>query len=207
MHYSPDGSIEYKGSAFGGALNGALLVTRYSGGKDILVLRTGDAGQITTSETGIAGFTGFIDPVDLIEDPRTGNLYVADLGASKLILLRPIGTGAAISLSTSALTFTNKVGSPPTISQSITITNTGTDLLAIPATGLSLLDADGSLFAISLKPTLPAVIAPGSSITLSIVFNPGNASIGLHTARLQISSNDANDPLAIVNLFGTVTAS
>ena len=70
VHYSPDGAIEYQGSAFNGALNGALLITRYSGGKDIIVLRTDPVtGAITSAETGIAGFTQFDGPVDI--DRRT----------------------------------------------------------------------------------------------------------------------------------------
>ena len=40
-HYSPDGAIEYKSSTFGGALQGKLLVARYSAGDDIIVLTPG----------------------------------------------------------------------------------------------------------------------------------------------------------------------
>ena len=207
VHYSPDGSIEYQGNAFGGALNGALLITRYSGGKDIIVLTTGANGQITSAVTGITGFTGFADPVDLIENPANGDIYVADLGAGKLVLLRPIASGAMISVNSPSLTFTDTTNSPPTTAQSITITNTGTQLLAIPATGLSLLGTSGALFAIATKPQFPAVIAPGGSVTVTIVFNPGNAAPGQYTAQLQIASNDPNDPLDLINLFGTVTGS
>src|SRR5207248_8683285 len=35
QNYSPDGVIEYNGNAFNGALNGKILVCRYSGGDDI----------------------------------------------------------------------------------------------------------------------------------------------------------------------------
>ena len=38
QHHSPDGVIEYQGNAFGGALDGKLLVVRYSGGDDVMVL-------------------------------------------------------------------------------------------------------------------------------------------------------------------------
>jgi glucose/arabinose dehydrogenase len=87
---SPNGIIEYKGSAFGGKLNGKLLITRYSGGKDIIVLTPGDDGDIIESITGIAGLTGFVDPLDLIEDTDNGNIYVAEFGGEKLSLLRPV---------------------------------------------------------------------------------------------------------------------
>jgi len=86
---SPNGAIEYKSNAFAGALRGKLLITRYSGGDDVIILTPGPGGDIVESVTGVTGLTGFIDPLDLIEDPRSGNLYVAEFGGQKLTLLRP----------------------------------------------------------------------------------------------------------------------
>jgi glucose/arabinose dehydrogenase len=205
VHYSPDGSIEYTGNAFGGALNGDLLITRYSGGKDVIALTTGSSGQITSAITGITGLTGFVDPVDITEDPRTGDLYVADLGTSTITLLRPIASGAAISVSTSNLYFNDPVNSAASPAQTVTISNTGNQPLAIPATGLSILGTDGSLFPISSRPQLPLTIPAGGSVTISIVFNPGNSALGLHTAQLQITSNDPNHPQMLVNLRAITT--
>jgi hypothetical protein len=90
---SPNGVIEYKSTALGGRLRGKLLVTRYSGGDDIIVLTVGPGGDVSESLTGIDGFTRFVDPLDLVEDPRTGNLYVAEFGGQKLSLLRPVEGG------------------------------------------------------------------------------------------------------------------
>lgn len=96
QHQSPNGIIEYKSAAFGGALTGSLLVTRFSGGDDIIVLNAGTDGEIVDSRTGIAGLGGFNNPLDLVEDVSTGNLYVAEYGhqmttlGAKLTLLRPI---------------------------------------------------------------------------------------------------------------------
>ena len=68
-NYSPNGVIEYKGNAFGGALNGKLLVVRYSGGDDIIVLDAGRDGQHHRgTQTGIAGLTGLRRPAR----PRRG---------------------------------------------------------------------------------------------------------------------------------------
>jgi fibronectin type 3 domain-containing protein/glucose/arabinose dehydrogenase len=206
VHYSPDGSIEYEGSAFGGALNGALLITEYSGGKDVVALTTGSSGQITSSIKGIAGFTGFTDPVDIIENDSNGDLYVDDLGAGTITLLRPIQAGATASVSTSTLDFNAPVNGAPSPSQSITITNTGTQPLAIPATGLSIIGANAASFVVATGPALPAMIPVGGSITLGIVFNPGNSTVGLQTAQLQISSNDPNNPSVLVSLRGLATA-
>ena len=68
----------------------------------------------------------------MIEDPRTGDLYVAELGAEKLTLLRPIASGATLSVSLSALEFSAVSKSSPSPAQTITITNTGNQPLAIP---------------------------------------------------------------------------
>ena len=37
---------------------------------------------------GVSGLSGLNDPVDLVEDPATGNLYVSELGAQRITLLR-----------------------------------------------------------------------------------------------------------------------
>ncbi len=88
---SPNGIIEYKnGAAFDGALKGKLLVVRYSAGDDIIVLTPGGTDlNITTSETGIDGMTGFVDPLDLTENTSNGNIYVSEFGAQRITLLRP----------------------------------------------------------------------------------------------------------------------
>ena len=87
---SPNGMIEYKGDAFGGALDGKILLTRYSGGDDLVALAVGAEGQITEMIVGIEGFRGFLDPLDITQDPRSGALYVSEYSGSKLTLLRPL---------------------------------------------------------------------------------------------------------------------
>jgi DNA-binding beta-propeller fold protein YncE len=69
---------------------GKLLVARFSGGDDIIVL-TIDPGtlNISSTQTGITGFTGFSDPLDLALDDATGNVYVAEHAGRKITLLRP----------------------------------------------------------------------------------------------------------------------
>ena len=98
-HISPNGAIEYtNGKAFGGALVGKILVARYSGPDDIIALAVGQDGDVIGDQTGIDGFTGFNNPVDLIEDPSNGNIYVAEFGPEdssdepggrKITLLKP----------------------------------------------------------------------------------------------------------------------
>lgn len=95
ISYSCNGLIQYKGAAFGGALAGKILTTRYSGGKDILVIALDEQGRVAETVAGIDGFTQFIDPLDLVEDKDTGNLYVSEFGGQRLTLLKPKQGSAA----------------------------------------------------------------------------------------------------------------
>jgi hypothetical protein len=93
---SPNGVIEYKNSAFNNALKGKLLVCRFSGGGDIMVLEPGSKVRLPLKDpnndqiyditnvasgagnSGLLGFSGFANPLDLVEDTTTGNLYVSE---------------------------------------------------------------------------------------------------------------------------------
>ena len=91
---SPDGAIEYKSNTFKGALKGKLLVVRYSQHDDIMTLTPGGPNNDIISATegySIKGFSGFIDPLDLTEDTKNGNIYVSEFGGEgKITLLRPV---------------------------------------------------------------------------------------------------------------------
>jgi len=96
ISHSPNGVIEYKGDNFDGVLKGALLITRYSAGDDLIVLWPNDtSGDIARSDSRIASFDPLADPLDIVEDPATGNLYVSELSQTfnnnRLILLRADG--------------------------------------------------------------------------------------------------------------------
>jgi len=89
QHISPNGIIEYRGGAFGGKLKGMLMVCRYNGGSDIIGLKLDAEGNVGSTIVGIEGFTGLASPLDLVEDTRSGNIYISEYGAQKLTLLRP----------------------------------------------------------------------------------------------------------------------
>lgn len=93
---SPCGGIEYQSNIFGGALRHKLMYVRYSGGDDIIVLGLNAAGDVSETITGIEGFTHFVNPVDLIEDPANGDIYVAEFGGERITLLRPILPNGAL---------------------------------------------------------------------------------------------------------------
>lgn len=95
LHRSPNGVIEYRGDAFAGALQGALLVCQYNSGDPILVLRPDTSGAIVSTEP-LIGAAGLQQPLDLAENPRTGDIYVAELvvfgrgeTTGRITLLRP----------------------------------------------------------------------------------------------------------------------
>ncbi|GIF23809.1 hypothetical protein BJ973_004421 [Actinoplanes tereljensis] len=85
LHASANGAIEYRG----GALDGKLLVVRYSAGQDIETFDVAASGSLSNRTTGITGLTGFSQPLDVTEDQTTGYLYVTELGASRITLLKP----------------------------------------------------------------------------------------------------------------------
>lgn len=85
LHASADGAIEYRG----GALDGRLLVVRYSDGQDIETFDVAASGALSNRTVGITGLTGFSQPLDVTEDVTTGNLYVTELGAARITLLKP----------------------------------------------------------------------------------------------------------------------
>ncbi|MEO6329430.1 MAG: Ig-like domain-containing protein [Ginsengibacter sp.] len=96
---SPDGAIEYKSNTFNGALKGKLLVVRYSQHDDIITLTPGGQNNDIISSTegpSIEGFSGFVDPLDLTEDLKTGNIYVSEYGGTgRIVLLKPRNTQVA----------------------------------------------------------------------------------------------------------------
>ena len=59
------------------------------------------------SQTGIPGMSGFANPLDIVEDPQNGNLYVTEHGAGRITLMRPIASST-----TGRLTLENLDGVP-----------------------------------------------------------------------------------------------
>jgi glucose/arabinose dehydrogenase len=97
LNHSPNGVIEYKNNSFNGALKGKLLVCRFSGGGDIIVLEPGSLVKNAdlkvggndkvydivnsargSGNIGLTGMSGFANPLDIVEDTLTGNLYISE---------------------------------------------------------------------------------------------------------------------------------
>jgi hypothetical protein len=205
---SPAGAIEYHGSAFGGALDGKLLVTQSSGGDDIIALGTDGSGNVVSSTTDIAGFNGFVNPVDLTEDTNSGFIYVAEYGGQRITLLKPIATGSNITTDKSALYFNdiatgNSGGTGASPTQTITITNTGSAALTFPNNALTITGSDASTFSITNAASL-TTLQPGDSFVLKINYTA--SIVGIQSATLTIQSNDPDDGTITISLRGLGTA-
>jgi len=204
LHRSPDGIIQYTGNAFGGALDGKILVAEYSAGDDIVVLDPGPNGTITGATHNIAGFTGgFKNPVNLTEDLTTGFLYVSELGANRITLLIPVPPHPSVTVNTTVVAFNSVAkgnpGAGPSHPGSITVGNTGTIPLTLSTPKIvddpSMPGQGAAAFSVS---SAPGSIGAGQSGAITIVYRAG--AVGLQGAVLQIQTNDPAKPLITVQL-------
>jgi hypothetical protein len=209
---SPNGVIEYLSNTFNSALQNKIMVVRYSGGDDIIVLTPGGTNNdIVSAETGITGFTGFSNPLDLCENKLNGHIYVSEYGSGEITLLRPVGsTGGASDLlvtyneqcdinedeiyfsipknttETFTVTLENNGGSDVTIS-SLSLNGTNANLFSVEADGQSV--------------SLPLVLTPAGSQDLDITFAP-SGSVGPFSASLDLTSDDPVQPNRSISLHG-----
>jgi len=204
-NYSANGLIEYKGNAFNGALAGKILIVRYSGGDDILVMTPNSNGSIASVNAGYQGLSGFVDPLDLVQNSTTGFLYVAEYGGQRITLLRPITPGGGnADIQKTKYFFNDVINNSSTTTgnrQKVMITNNGTGTLSISQLLLSGADA-GSFSIVNNPGTL--TIAAGQSAEVTVAFAAG--SVGVKTATLTVVSNDAETPNLALTLRGLGTA-
>ncbi len=200
---SANGVIEYQSSAFGGKLQGMMIIARYNAGRDFIILQPGPSGNIINSYTKTPGLTGFQNqPLDIVEDPATGNLYVAELAQNgsltRVTLLKPdpvLAQQANISVSPLELVFNQVAGGPPSAPQTVTINNIGQSTLNI-----SSINTVGEFNIIG---TPPNAVAPGGFITVNVAFQP--TFVGTQVGNLTIVSNDLDEPSVVVTLRGLGT--
>ncbi|HYO10740.1 MAG TPA: choice-of-anchor D domain-containing protein [Tepidisphaeraceae bacterium] len=201
--YSPAGLIEYHGGAFGGALNNKLLVTRGGGGNDVIVLTRAGDGTISNAQSGIAGLSNFVNPVDIAQHAATGYLYVAESGGRRITLVRPVTPGANLATDKPKVVLNDVYTATGGQSTKLTITNTGTQALTLGTSAFTVTGTDAARFTLT-KPTLPASLAPGQSVQVTVTFTA--SAVGIRTATLQIVSNDPDQPTLNVPLRGLGTA-
>ncbi|MDQ3534641.1 MAG: Ig-like domain-containing protein, partial [Bacteroidota bacterium] len=200
LNKSANGVIEYKSNVFNGALKGKLIVTRFSQNKDLITLTPGSDLNIESSIEGLAipGFSGFVDPLDLIEDTRNGNIYVSEYARSEatkgnISLLRPVEK-SNIASSVKELIFSGlKTNiSPPKV---VPLKNNGTSALTI--TGLNIEGKNSTSFELKNVPAFPITLQPQEVLNIEVIFNP-SGSVGSLEAMLKVFTN--NSTLADLNI-------
>ncbi|WP_172675964.1 PKD domain-containing protein, partial [Croceitalea dokdonensis] len=206
---SPNGVIEYKSDAFDGKLQGLLFVTRFSGQDDLLGLDPKLDGDIQDAYNSIPGLSGFDDPLDVVEDPLTGNMYISEYdrvggGTPRLTLLRaavPATTGPEIAANPEELIFeitVNNEGENTDV-QTVAIENLGNEVLNI--TDATISGAFASQFN-SVSPGGAQTINPGESLEYTVTYAPdlNSADLGYQEAVLEVSSDDVENPIFTVGL-------
>jgi len=91
---SSNGIVEYCSNAFGGALQGELLIANYSVGDDITRVRLAADGRSVASATRLTG--GFSDPLPLAT-LGDGTIFVGETAANRVTALVPTQPGSACS--------------------------------------------------------------------------------------------------------------
>jgi hypothetical protein len=201
LNHSPDGVIEYKSNTFNGALKGKLLVCRFSGGGDIVVMEPGsmvkksnvgsddhiyDIVKVVTgsSNSGLVGMSGFVNPLDIVEDEVNGNLYVAEFNwnnisslKSQITLLRVQSqpTAASAMLAVSAIPEpTDNLSKKKYI---VTLANRGDGVLRVKNIKLTGKDAAGFKIADIDLPTskAPLILKRNSAISFKVNAAQSNA--------------------------------
>jgi fibronectin type 3 domain-containing protein len=207
---SPNGAVEYKSSAFGGKLKGRLLVTRFSNNNDLIFLQPDAAtGKILGAQTSIGitgvanstigGVDGFNDPLEVVEDPKTGNLYVNqyDRGGAdqKMFLLRvPTGNQAATITASAPELVYSAVKSTTGPTKAVNITNTGASNVTLAT---SLAGANPTEF--TTTGGNGVTLAPGASAAVQATFKPGTT-VGQRQAILRITAGTSSIDVGLYGL-------
>ncbi|UZO79516.1 Ig-like domain-containing protein [Aquimarina sp. ERC-38] len=207
---SPNGVIEYKSNAFEGLLTHLILVTRFSGQDDLLILNPTANGEIQEVYTDIKGLRAFDDPLDLIEDPKTGNIYVSEYdrggdGTARLTLLRadvPATEGPRLRIAKDELIFEAVINNnaPNIDTQVLEITNFGTTPVLF--SDITIEGNFSDQFVLGRE--IPAEIAAGETANLEVIYIPtlDATDLGFQDATLVLNSNNTEASRIEIGLYG-----
>jgi len=115
----------------------------------------------------------------------------------------------SVSASSSILVFSGIDASGQTPAQSVSVTNTGSSTISLGAGGVNVADDpavagdDSGNFTVTNRGSAPGTLAPGASATFNVTFTPTTA--GLHSALLQVTTNDPANPTTTITLRGLGT--
>ncbi|MFA6086160.1 Ig-like domain-containing protein [Mucilaginibacter sp.] len=201
LNHSPNGALEYKSNTFNGVLKGKLLVCRFSGGGDIVVMEPGSMVKRTdigsddhiydivkvvsgSSNSGLIGMSGFINPLDIVEDETNGNLYVIEFNwndipsASSQITLLRVQSQPSPPLAMLAVSATAEPANDSRKKKYIiTLANRGDGVLRVKDISLTGEDATGFKIADIKLPTTksPLILKRNSAISFKVNAAQSNA--------------------------------
>ncbi|TYL55001.1 choice-of-anchor D domain-containing protein [Nocardioides sp. BGMRC 2183] len=203
LHASANGVIEYRGGAFGGALDGKVLYLRYSSGSDIVSFDAAADGTLSNQTFGLTGTTNMQAPLDLTQDLATGNLYVAELTQdgrhSAIRLLTPQGGGGGpVGTATDRLVFSGPIGSTSQTRDAV-IANTGLEALVV--TGATVSGADAGQFELGAGPSYPIVVEAGETAEIPVAFDP--STVGVKAATLSVTTDAGAKTVRLRGLAAT----
>ena len=206
---SPNGAIEYRGDAFDGALDGALIVTRWSGGDDLIVLTLDDDGDVVNAVTGLPGTSGFVQPLDLVQS-GDGSIYLAQYGepdepdTQRITLLRPIDDGGEARVPDRRVPLDAAVGESTT--RPFTVRNAGDEPLVLSGFTLGLVGEGRSQFEFVDAPAGAVTVEPGDEFDFTVQFNaPDDADVGdTFTAIAYVRTSDPDAPEVGATFTGLV---
>lgn len=139
---------------------------------------------------------------------RAARSVIETLEHRQLLAANPAASVSASLLAFNAIAW-GYGGSSPSPAQVITLTNVGGTTLSIPPGGITLANdpavssADAGDFDITNLGSVPGTLAPGQSANLDLTFSA--QSPGLHSAFLQIQTNDPVSPVEKIALRGLGT--
>ncbi|WPU92434.1 Ig-like domain-containing protein [Mucilaginibacter sabulilitoris] len=224
LNNSPDGALEYKSNTFNGVLKGKLLVCRFSGGGDIIVMQPGslvkdnsvgsddriyDIVKVTTGSgnSGLVGMSGFANPLDITEDVVNGNLYVIEYNwndnpnlISQITLLKVTGSSpppAMLSLTAVPQTAANEYQDKE---YEVTLSNRGDRTVKVK--DISIYGTDASKVKIANIPLpnkkAPLILKKNSSLTFKVYLrSPLKDALN---AKLKVTSIE--DTIKVVDVSG-----
>jgi hypothetical protein len=161
---------------------------------------TGDFAQTNTCGTSVAA--GASCTISVAFTPtapgmRTGSVSITDnaQGSPQMIALSGTGTAPAVTLAPTSLTFGNQLLGTTSPAQTVTLTNSGTETLAINSIAIS-----GNFLETN---TCGTTVAIGASCMINVTFEP--LVIHQQTGTVTITDNAFGSPQQMVPLTGTGT--
>jgi hypothetical protein len=170
-----------------------------------VAVETLEGRQLFTATINAAEETGGIDlsPVELAL-PHAGAAPSVEWSGDDLSVVE--AAVPALSLSSGEVVFDEPVGGGMGAICTLTLRNTGAAALTIPSGGLSIVGSHAALFQILAPSAVPTTIAPGASLDVPLIYNPGSGEVlGAKRAELRIRTDDPSEPEVSVPLHGLAT--